>query len=289
MKQTALTFRQAKEKGDKLAVVTAYDYSAARLADASGVDGILVGDSLGMVCLGYSSTLPVTMADMIHHTRAVARGTRDALLITDMPFMSYQASVSEAVRNAGRLVQEGGAEAVKLEGGTTILPQIRAIVRAQVPVMGHLGLTPQSVNALGGFKVQGRNPAVARQLIEDAKRLVDAGVFSIVLECLPGELAALIQSTIPVPTIGIGAGAGCDGQVLVYHDLLGLFEDMKPRFVKTFAEAGNLSREGLQAYVAAVRSGEFPGPEHTFTMDPEILTHLYGEAPTGASPQKEQA
>lgn len=274
MKQTALTFRQAKEKGERLAVVTAYDYSAARLADTSGVEGILVGDSLGMVCLGYNSTLPVTMADMIHHIRAVARGTREALLIGDMPFMSYHASVSQAVSNAGRLVQEAGAEAVKLEGGAAVIPQVRAIVRAQIPVMGHLGLTPQSVHMLGGYKVQGRDRAVARQLLDDARRLVDAGVFAIVLECLPAELATLVSQAIPVPTIGIGAGAGCDGQVLVYHDLLGLYEDMRPRFVKTFAQAGPLIREGLQAYVRAVKDRTFPGPEHSFTMDPELLAEL---------------
>jgi len=274
MKQTALTFRQAKEKGERLAVVTAYDYSAARLADTSGVEGILVGDSLGMVCLGYNSTLPVTMADMIHHIRAVARGTREALLIGDMPFMSYHASVSQAVSNAGCLVQEAGAEAVKLEGGAAVIPQVRAIVRAQIPVMGHLGLTPQSVHMLGGYKVQGRDRAVARQLLDDARRLVDAGVFAIVLECLPAELATLVSQAIPVPTIGIGAGAGCDGQVLVYHDLLGLYEDMRPRFVKTFAQAGPLIREGLQAYVRAVKDRTFPGPEHSFTMDPELLAEL---------------
>ncbi len=274
MKQTALTFRQAKEKGERLAVVTAYDYSAARLADTSGVEGILVGDSLGMVCLGYNSTLPVTMADMIHHIRAVARGTREALLIGDMPFMSYHASVSQAVSNAGCLVQEAGAEAVKLEGGAAVIPQVRAIVRAQIPVMGHLGLTPQSVHMLGGYKVQGRDRAVARQLLDDARRLVDAGVFAIVLECLPAELATLVSQAIPVPTIGIGAGAGCDGQVLVYHDLLGLYEDMRPRFVKTFAQAGPLIREGLQAYVRAVKGRTFPGPEHSFTMDPELLAEL---------------
>lgn len=277
MKQTTLTFRQAKAAGQKLAVVTAYDFATARLADASGVDAILVGDSLGMVCLGYANTLAVTMDDMVHHTRAAARGTRQALLISDMPFMSYQSTVSQAVSNAGRLVQEGGAEAVKLEGGATVLPQVRAIVRAQIPVMGHLGLTPQSVNVFGGFKVQGRDSAAARQLLDDARRLVDAGVFSIVLECLPAELAALIQAAVPVPTIGIGAGSDCDGQVLVFHDLLGLAGDFKPRFVKVFADAGQVVQDGLQAYVSAVRQGTFPGPEQAFTMDAEILTGLYGQ------------
>ncbi len=267
MKKTVTTFTSMKKAGKKLTMLTAYDYATARLIDDCDIDGILVGDSLGMVCLGYPTTLQVTMDDMVHHIRAVSRGTRQALLVGDMPFMSYQASVCEAIRNAGRLVQEAGAEAVKLEGGSTVLPQIKGIVRAQIPVMGHLGLTPQSVHAFGGFKVQGRDPAVARKLLDDAKRLVDAGVFAITLECLPEELATLITESIPVPTIGIGAGAGCDGQVLVNQDLLGLYGDMKPRFVKVFADAGATMREGVRAYAAAVRSGEFPGPEHVFHLE----------------------
>lgn len=264
MKKTVSTFLKAKQDGTKLTMLTAYDYATARIADECGVDSILVGDSLGMVCLGYPNTLQVTMEDMIHHTRAAARGTREALLVGDLPFMSYQVSVSEAVRNAGRLVQEGMAEAVKLEGGTVALPQIRAIVRAQIPVMGHLGLTPQSVNAFGGFKVQGRDETAAKRILEDARRLVDAGVFAIVLECLPAALAAEISQAIPVPTIGIGAGADCDGQVLVYHDILGLYGELKPKFVKVFADAGAVCREGIRAYVDAVRKGEFPGPDQSF-------------------------
>lgn len=264
MKRTVATFQQAKQEGRRLATLTAYDYATAKLADDCDIDGILVGDSLGMVCLGYPNTLQVTMEDMIHHTRAVARATRKALLIGDLPFMSYQTSVSDAIRNAGRLVQEGGAEAIKLEGGAIVLPQIRGIVRAQIPVMGHLGLTPQSVNAFGGFKVQGRDADSARRILDDAKRLVDAGVFAIVLECLPAELAAEITAAIPVPTIGIGAGLDCDGQILVYHDLLGLYGDFQPKFVKVFADAGATSREGIRAYAAAVRQKEFPGPEHEF-------------------------
>lgn len=264
MKKTVTTFLKAKQDGCRLSMLTAYDYSAAKMADDCGIDGILVGDSLGMVCLGYPNTLQVTMEDMIHHTRAAARGTREALLVGDLPFMSYQVSVSEAIRNAGRLVQEGCAEAVKLEGGTITLPQIRGIVRAQIPVMGHIGLTPQSVNAFGGFKVQGRSETAARLLLDDAKRLEDAGAFAIVLECLPAELAAEISAAIQIPTIGIGAGAACDGQILVYHDLLGLYGELKPKFVKVFADAGAACREGIRAYIDAVGKGEFPGPEHEF-------------------------
>lgn len=277
MKKTITTFQNAKVSNQRLTMVTAYDYTTARQVDACDIDAILVGDSLGMVCLGYSNTLPVTMADMIHHTRAVARGTKEALLISDLPFMSYQASVLDAVINAGRLVQEGFAEAVKLEGGASVLPQIRAIVRAQIPVMGHLGLTPQSVNALGGFKYQGRSEAAARQVIDDARRLADAGVFSIVLECLPAELADLIRQAVPVPVIGIGSGASCDGQVLVYHDLLGLFPDLKPRFAKVFAEAGQLVETGLNAYVQAVRDGSFPSAEYAVALDPDLYQRLAEE------------
>ena len=264
MKKTVTSFLKAKQESNRLAVLTAYDYASGKLADDAGIDGILVGDSLGMVCLGYENTLQVTMSDMIHHTRACSRGVRQALLISDLPFMSYQVSVTQAVANAGRLVQEGHAEAVKLEGGAIVVPQVRAIVRAQIPVMGHLGLTPQSVNAFGGFKVQGKSKAAADQLIEDAKRLVDAGVFAIVLECIPTELAARISEAVTVPTIGIGAGQDCDGQVLVYHDILNLYSEIRPKFVKVFADAGKTSREGIQAYINAVRAGDFPGPEHVF-------------------------
>jgi 3-methyl-2-oxobutanoate hydroxymethyltransferase len=264
MKMTISTFLKMKQSGNRLVMLTAYDYSSARLADSCGIDGILVGDSLGMVCLGYPTTLQVTLEDMLHHVKAVARGTSQALLVGDMPFLSYQVAVGEAIRNAGRLVQEGGAAAVKLEGGAAVLPQIRGILRAQIPVMGHLGLTPQSVHAFGGYKVQGREPAAASRLMDDARRLADAGVFAIVLECVPEELAREISQAVPVPTIGIGAGSGCDGQILVWHDLLGLSGEFKPRFVKVFADAGAAMREGISAYAAAVRAGEFPGPEHVF-------------------------
>lgn len=265
MAGSVTTFLKAKREGTKLALLTAYDYSSAKLVDSCDVDGILVGDSLGMVCLGYENTLPVTMEDMIYHTKAVARGVKHALLIGDMPFMSYHTSLAEAVRNAGRLIQEGHANAVKLEGGARVLRQVRAIVNAQIPVMGHLGLTPQSVNVLGGFKVQGRNQDVAVQLMDDACRLEDAGVFAIVLECIPEELAARITERVGVPTIGIGAGAGCDGQILVYHDMLGIYSDVRPKHVKVFAEAGQLMQQGIRDYVAQVRSSEFPGKEHSFS------------------------
>lgn len=264
MKRSVATFLKAKKEGNKLALLTAYDYSTAKLVDSCGVDGILIGDSLGMVCLGYKDTLPVTIEDMLHHTKAVARGVANALVIADMPFMSYHTTVYEGVRNAGRLVQEGNAEAIKLEGGTRVLRQIRAIVKAQIPVMGHLGLTPQSVNMFGGFKVQGRNEDAARLLVEDAKRLEDAGVFSIVLECIPAELAARITEAVNIPTIGIGAGVGCDGQILVYHDLLGIYSDIRPKHVKVFADAGTVIRQGITAYVEEVKNSTFPSKEHSF-------------------------
>ncbi|NLT16577.1 MAG: 3-methyl-2-oxobutanoate hydroxymethyltransferase [Clostridiales bacterium] len=266
MKTTVATFLKAKAAGEKLAMLTAYDYTTARLIDESGIDGILVGDSLGTVCLGYRDTLPVTMEDMIHHAAAVRRGVKDALLVVDMPFMSYQATACEAVKNAGRLVKEGGAEAVKVEGGLRVLPQVRAILRAHIPVMGHLGLTPQSDNVFGGYRVQGKGSGAARELIDDAKRLEEAGVFSIVLECVPAELAKEITEAVAVPTIGIGAGAMCDGQILVSNDMFGLFTDIRPRFVKVFADAGALMREGVKGYAGEVKSGAFPDAKHSYTM-----------------------
>lgn len=274
MKNTIVTFRQTKGTGKKLTVLTAYDYSAAKLIDSSGVDAILVGDSVGMVCLGYKDTLGVTMDDMIHHTKAVSRGVENALLIADMPFMSYQASVSEAVKNAGRFVQEAGAEAVKLEGGMEVCRQTKAIIRAQIPVMGHIGLTPQSINMFGGFKVQGKEEETARRLIEDAKRLEDAGVFSIVIECVPARLSELITEAVSIPTIGIGAGAGCDGQVLVYHDMIGIATRVKPKFVKVFDDIGDKMTEAFKQYVIEVREGKFPREDHTFNIDEEIINRL---------------
>lgn len=275
MKNTIGTFLEAKSKGEKLTMLTAYDYSMAKLIDESGINGILVGDSLGMVCLGYKDTLSVTMEDMIHHTKAVSRGAKNALIVGDMPFLSYQTSTYDAVKNAGRFIKEAGAEAVKLEGGATVIEEVKAIVRAQIPVMGHLGLTPQSVNMLGGFKVQGKSEEAARALIEDAKRLEDAGVFAIVLECIPAKLADIISKEVSVPTIGIGAGAGCDGQILVYQDMLNMFSDFKPKFVKTFANVGDVIREGIQNYIDEVKEESFPSEEHCFKISEETLNKLY--------------
>ena len=274
MKRTTTTFLEAKSKGEKLVVITAYDYSMAKLADSCDIDAILVGDSLGMVCLGYKDTLRVTMEDMIHHSKAASRGTKDALLITDMPFMSYHVSVEEAVRNAGRLVQEGCAEAIKLEGGSDVIPHVKAIVKAQIPVMGHLGLTPQSVNIFGGFKVQGRQLEAAKKLIDDAKRLEDAGAFSITLECVPAELTKKITEAVSIPTIGIGAGSFCDGQVLVYHDVLGMFSEFRPKFVKVYADSGESIMTGIKKYAKEVRSGAFPTQEHSFKIAADIIETL---------------
>ncbi len=275
MKNSVSTFISAKKSGEKLTMLTAYDYSMAKLIDGCGVNGILVGDSLGMVCLGYKDTLSVTMDDMLHHTKAVVRGTEHALVVSDMPFMSYQPSLYDAVKNAGRFIQEAGAEAVKLEGGAVVCPQIQAIVSAQIPVMGHIGLTPQSVNMFGGFKVQGKNSADAKQLIEDAKKIEAAGAFAIVLECIPSKLADIISKEVSIPTIGIGAGGGCDGQILVYQDMLNMFSDFKPKFVKNFANVGDLMRDGFKAYIKEVNEGTFPSAEHCFKMDDEVLNKLY--------------
>lgn len=275
MKNTISTFKKAKDKGEKLTMLTAYDYSTAKLIDSSGINGILVGDSLGMVCLGYKDTLSVTMEDMIHHIRAVARGAENALVVGDMPFMSYQASIYDAVVNAGRLIKEGEAQAVKLEGGDTVIEQIKAIVKAQIPVMGHIGLTPQSVNMFGGFKVQGKNEKAAKELIDAAKRIEEAGAFSIVLECVPAKLAEIITKEISIPTIGIGAGAGCDGQILVYQDMLGMFSDVSPKFVKKFANVGQVMQEAFRAYIKEVKEETFPTKEHCFKIDEETLSKLY--------------
>jgi 3-methyl-2-oxobutanoate hydroxymethyltransferase len=264
LKKTVITFKDAKQNGEKLTVLTAYDYPSAKLADLCGIDALLVGDSLGMVCLGYENTLRVTMQDMLHHTKAVSRGTQNALVIADMPFMSYQASVYDAVKNAGSLVQEGGAHAVKLEGGAEVLDAVRAIVKAQIPVMGHVGLTPQSINMFGGFKVQGREREKAGMLVEAVKALEDAGAFAVVLECIPKELAKEITKSVSIPTIGIGAGAYCDGQVLVWHDMLGIYSDIKPKFVKSYANAGEVIKSGISKYINEVREGIFPGDDYSY-------------------------
>lgn len=275
MKNTVVTFKQAKEKKEKLTMLTAYDYSTAKLIDEAGIQSILVGDSLGMVCLGYEDTLSVTMEDMIHHTKAVARGVKEALVIADMPFMSYQTNCYDAVVNAGRLVKEGHAHAVKLEGGLEVCPQIEAIVKASIPVCAHLGLTPQSIHAFGGFKVQGKGEEAARKLLEEAKVVEKAGAFAVVLECVPEKLAELITKHLQIPTIGIGAGAGCDGQVLVYQDMLAMYSDFTPKFVKTFAKVGEEMKKGFAAYKTEVQEGSFPGKEHTFKIDESILEKLY--------------
>ena len=268
-KVTTLTFRQKKEHGEAITMLTAYDYPTAMAMDKAGVDSILVGDSLAMVVLGYENTLPVTMDEMLHHARAVARGAKSALLVGDMPFMSYQVSVEDAVRNAGRFLQNGGMDAVKLEGGRERADAVRAIVGAGIPVMGHLGLTPQSVHQLGGFRAQGKTATAAKRLLEDAKILEVAGAFSLVLESVPARLAEYISKQISIPTIGIGAGAGCDGQVLVTHDLLGLFERFTPKFVKQYAQLHEELNKAFTEYIEDVKNKRFPAAEHTVEMTDE--------------------
>lgn len=275
MKNTAITFREAKAKGEKITMLTAYDYSMAKIIDSSGINGILVGDSVGMVCLGYEDTISVTMEDMIHHTRAVARGTENALVVADMPFMSYQTSVYNAVFNAGRLMKEGRAQCVKLEGGVDMCDRIEAITKASIPVMAHIGLTPQSVNSLGGFKVQGKSEEAAKELIEAAKAVEKAGAFSVVLECVPAKLSEIISKEISIPTIGIGAGASCDGQILVYQDMLGMFNDFTPKFVKKYADLGATMTEAFKAYIEEVSKGVFPALEHGFKISEEVISKLY--------------
>lgn len=265
-KVTTALFRAKKERGEPITMLTAYDYQTARAVDLSGIDSILVGDSLGMVVLGYENTLPVTMEDMLHHCKAVARGASNALLIGDMPFMSYQVSPSDALRNAGRFLQEAGMDAVKLEGGRVRLEAVRTIVGSGIPVLGHLGLTPQSVNLLGGFKAQGRIADEAGEILADALALENAGCFGIVLESIPSRLAEYISSKLTIPTIGIGAGPGCDGQVLVTHDLLGLFDKFTPKFVKEYKTLHQEIQHAFKEYKIDVEGGNFPGKEHAFSM-----------------------
>ncbi|MCL2398884.1 MAG: 3-methyl-2-oxobutanoate hydroxymethyltransferase [Defluviitaleaceae bacterium] len=275
MKNTVITFGQAKSKNKKLTMLTAYDYSTAKLIDEAGVNSILVGDSLGNVMLGYKDTLSVTMEDMIHHGKAVARGVQNALLVIDLPFMSYQTSVYDAVVNAGRLVKEAGANAVKLEGGETVCSQIKTITEASIPVMAHLGLTPQSINALGGYKAQGRDEDTAKKLIEDAKAVEEAGAFALVLECVPAKLAKHITEIIKIPTIGIGAGRFCDGQVLVYQDMLGMYSDFIPKFVKRYTNLGEVMKEAFSMYCKEVEEGSFPNDSHEYGISDEIIERLY--------------
>lgn len=267
MKNTIATIKEQKKNGVKISMLTAYDYSTAKLMDESGINSILVGDSLGMTMLGYEDTLSVTMEDMISHTAAVARGAVNAFVIADMPFMSYQASVYDAVVNAGRLMKEGRANAVKLEGGAAVCPQIKAITEASIPVVAHLGMTPQSVNVFGGFKVQGKDEGAALKLISDALEIEKAGACMVVLECVPVKLAEYISGILSIPVIGIGAGAGCDGQVLVYQDMLGMFPDFTPKFAKKFADVGAQMKQAFTAYIEEMQSGAFPDRSHSFKAD----------------------
>jgi 3-methyl-2-oxobutanoate hydroxymethyltransferase len=278
--------RDLKRRGQKIVMMTAYDYPTGRLVEQGGADVILVGDTLGMVVLGYDSTLPVTMEDMIHHTKAVVRGTQRCLVVGDMPFMSYQTGWQDAMRNAARFMQEAGCGAVKLEGGVRSAEIVRKLVEAGIPVMGHIGLTPQSVNQVGGWKVQGKTPAAAVQLMHDAQALEQAGAFAIVLELVPAPLAELLTQRVSVPTIGIGAGAGCDGQVQVLHDLLGLFDAFQPKHARRYADAGALIRDAIARYAGDVRSGAFPTEKESFKMDPAALAEL---RPQGHTLQRRHA
>lgn len=275
MKNTVSTICEQKLRGDKITMLTAYDYSTAKLMDEAGINSILIGDSLGNVILGYEDTLSVTMEDMLHHTRAVARGAKNALVVADMPFMSYQTSVYDAVVNAGRLIKEGRAQAVKLEGGAAVCDRICAIVDASIPVVAHLGLTPQSINVFGGFKIQGKTEEAAKKLVADAKAIEKAGAFAVVLEGIPAKLAQIVTDTISIPTIGIGAGAGCDGQVLVYQDMLGMFSDFTPKFVKKYANVGEIMTQAFKEYISEVKSGAFPLEEHSYKISDDIIEKLY--------------
>ena len=274
MKNTVLTMQKQKEQGDKISMLTAYDYSTAKLMDQAGINSLLVGDSLVMVMLGYEDTLSVTMEDMIHHSRAVANGAQNALVVTDLPFMSYHISIPDAVANAGRLIKEGHAAAVKLEGGEAFSETIQAITRASIPVMGHIGLTPQSIHAFGGFKVQGKTIEAAQKILQDALAVEKAGAFAIVLEAIPADLAALITKKLTIPTIGIGAGNQTDGQVLVYQDMLGMYGEMQPKFVKRYADLGAEMNSAIQHYKTEIQQEQFPAAEHTFSIAPEIIAAL---------------
>ncbi len=268
-KVTIAELQQKKTMGKKMTMMTAYDYPTGHLVDQAGIDMILVGDSLGMVVLGYNSTVPVTMDEMIHHCKPVSRGVHSSFIIGDMPFMSYQVSIEQAIQNAGRFMQEGGCDSVKLEGGSEMAPVVKAIVTAGIPVCGHIGLTPQTATKLSGFKVQAKDAESAQELLRSAKDLEEAGAFIIVMECIPDLVAARITRELKIPTIGIGAGKDCDGQVLVYHDLVGLFEQFTPKFVKQYVNLAHQIKEALTRFKADVEEGRFPGPEHTFTMKPE--------------------
>jgi 3-methyl-2-oxobutanoate hydroxymethyltransferase len=269
----SITDLKAKvNRGEKIVMMTCYDYPSARLLEAAGVDILFIGDTLGMVVLGYDTTVPVTMEEMLHHTKAVVRGSSRAHVLADMPFMSYQTSPEDALRNAGRLLKEGGAQSVKLEGGVRVADTVRFIVDAGIPVMGHIGLTPQSINQLGGYKVQGKTPAAAVRLVNDALALEQAGAYAVVLECVPAPLAQTISERLTVPTIGIGAGPHCDGQVQVFHDLLGLFDDFVPKHAKRYADLGSRITEAVRAYAGEVRAGHFPAEKESFGVDKAVFS-----------------
>lgn len=276
MRKTIPDFEKMKQAGEKISMLTAYDYPSAKLVEQAGVDTILVGDSLGMVVLGYDSTVPVTMEEMLHHTKAVRRGANQTFVIADLPFMSY-VTLDLALMNAGRFIKEAGADAVKLEGGLNVVPIVEGLTRAGIPVVAHIGLTPQTANQLGGFKVQGRDLDSAVQLVNDSLALEQAGAFLIVLEAIPRQVAAQITNRLKIPTIGIGAGVDCDGQVLVYHDILGLFERFKPKFVKQFAQLGQEVVRAIHRYHEEVKSSLFPAEEHTFGLSDEVIEKLYGD------------
>ncbi|MDD5082698.1 MAG: 3-methyl-2-oxobutanoate hydroxymethyltransferase [Dehalococcoidales bacterium] len=266
--------KEMKQKGERITMLTAYDYTTAQIIDAVGIPLILVGDSLGMVVLGYESTIPVTMDDMIHHTKAVVRGAKNAMIIGDMPFMTYTVSEEEALRNAARFIQEGGAQAIKLEGGVTVAATVKRIVECGIPVMGHIGLTPQSIHQFGGFRVQGKTPAAAAKLIRDAQALEEAGAFSVVLETVPAPLAKLITQRLHIPTIGIGAGPDCDGQVQVVHDILGSYTDFVPKHAKQYTHLASIMSSAIAEYFAEVKAGQFPTAQQSFAMDESLLAGL---------------
>lgn len=273
-KFTTVDFKKAKDAGEKITMLTAYDYPTAKILDEAGVDSILVGDSLGMVVLGYEDTTKVTVEDMIHHIKAVSRGVKRAFVVGDMPFLSYSTGKYESVKNAGRLMSEGGCRAVKLEGGEEVAEDVKAIISAGIPVMGHLGYTPQSINIFGGHKAQGKTINTARKIYRDALILQQAGVFSVVLECVPYKLAEFISSKLDIPVIGIGSGAGCDGQVLVTPDILGIFRDFSPRHSKRYADVGSVMEEAVKGYINEVKDGIFPTEKNSFTVDDEIMRQL---------------
>jgi len=274
MRTTINKIKDMKQKGEKISMLTAYDYATAKIVDEVGIPLILVGDSLGMVVLGYESTIPVTIEEMLHHTKAVVRGTKQAMVIGDMPFMTYHLSIDDTLKNAARFIQEAGAQAIKLEGGVTVAEKVKRIVECGIPVMGHIGLTPQSINQFGGFKVQGKTPEAAIKLLKDARALDEAGAFAIVLETVPAPLASLITSEISIPTIGIGAGAGCDGQVQVINDILGSFTDFVPKHAKQYAKLADIIQKAVTEYDNEVKTGSFPTDKQSFSMDEGILAQI---------------